>query len=85
MADLTPHQQKIVQRYYDNLDAIGLQRLAELVGDLYLAEGKKRQRIWGQIESAMKKLNVPQVRIDHLKRQDNASLVADLVKEMQGK
>ena len=34
MADLTPHQQKIVKRYYDNIDAIGLQRLAELVSDL---------------------------------------------------
>lgn len=83
MADLTPHQQKIVKRYYDNLDTIGLQRLAELVGDLYLATGKKRQKIWDQIEAAMQKLNVPQVRIDHLKQKDNAALVADLVKELQ--
>ena len=44
MADFSPHQQKIIKRYYDNLDTISLQKLGELVGDLYLAQGKKRQR-----------------------------------------
>ena len=34
MADFTPHQQEIIKRYYDNLDTIKLQRLAELVGEL---------------------------------------------------
>jgi hypothetical protein len=85
MADLTPYQQKIVKRYYDNLDAIQLQRLAELVGELYLSEGKKRQRVWASIVAAMEKLKVPQSRIDHLRNQDNPALVAELVKELQGK
>jgi hypothetical protein len=85
MSDFTPHQQKIIKRYYDNQDTIARQRLAELVGELYLTQGKKRQRVWESLESAMKKLNVPQVRIDHLKRQDNAALVAELVKELEGK
>lgn len=83
MADLTPYQQKIVQRYYENLDTLSLQKLSELVSDLYLAEGKKRQTVWKKIESAMQKLQIPQVRIDHLKKQDNPSLVAELVKELQ--
>jgi hypothetical protein len=85
MSDFTPHQQKIIKRYYDNQDTLALQRLAELVGELYLTQGKKRQRVWTNLEGAMKKLEVPQVRIDHLKRQDNAALVADLVKELEGK
>jgi hypothetical protein len=85
MSDFTPHQQKIIKRYYDNQDTIARQRLAELVGELYLTTGKKRQRVWENLESAMRKLNVPQVRIDHLKRQDNAALVAELVKELEGK
>ena len=83
--DFTPYQQKIIKRYYDNQDTIALQRLAELVGELYLATGKKRQRVWENLESAMRKLSVPQVRIDHLKKQDNPSLLADLVKELEGK
>ena len=46
MADLTPYQQKIVKRYYDNQDTLQRQRLAELVSELYLSEGKKLQRTW---------------------------------------
>jgi hypothetical protein len=84
MADLTPYQQKIVKRYYDNLESLSLQKLAELVSDLYLTTGKKRQRVWENLESLMQKLQVPQDRIDHLKKQDNPALVAQLVKDLQG-
>lgn len=83
MADFTPYQQKIIKRYYDNQDVIQSQRLAELVTDLYLAEGKKRQRVWKSIVSALQKLKVPQSRIDHLLKQDNPALVAEIVKEIQ--
>ena len=82
MADFTPYQQKIIKRYYDNQDAIKSQRLAELVTDLYLSTGKKRQRTWDQIVSALAKLGVPQARIDHLRKQDNAALVAEFVTEL---
>lgn len=85
MSDFTPYQQKVIKRYYDNQDTLALQRLAELVGELYLTEGKKRQKVWTNLEGMMKKLNVPQTRIDHLKRQDNAALVAELVKELDAK
>jgi hypothetical protein len=85
MSDFTPYQQKVIKRYYDNQDTIAYQRLSELVGELYLAEGKKRARVWGQLEAAMRKLGVPQARIDHLKQKDNAALVAELVKELGAK
>jgi hypothetical protein len=84
MADFTPYQQKIIKRYYDNQEALQLQRLAELVGELYLSEGKKRQRVWASVVTAMQKLGVPASRIDHLKAQDNPALVAQLVKELEG-
>jgi hypothetical protein len=85
MSDFTPHQQKIIKRYYDNQGSIGRQRLGELVGELYLAQGKKqRERVWANIEAAMKKLEVPQSRIDHLKAKDDAALVAELLKELGG-
>jgi hypothetical protein len=85
MADFTPHQQKIIKRYYDNQDTIQRQRLAEMVTELYLSEGKKRQKIWTSIATAMKKLGVPQSRIDHLLKQDNPALVAEVVKELHKK
>lgn len=82
MADLSPYQQKIVKRYYDNLDTISLQKLGELVGDLYLTQGKKRLAVWKNIEAALLKLEVPQARIDVLKSKDDPALVAELVKEL---
>src|SRR5258708_15156420 len=85
MADFTPYQQKIIKRYYNNQDVLQSQRLAELVSELYLSEGKKRQRAWQAAAAAMQKLGVPQSRIDHLVQQDNPALVAEVVKELEGK
>lgn len=83
MADFTPYQQKIIKRYYDNQDTLQLQRLAELVGELYLSSGKKRQGVWERVVAAMQKLGVPASRIDHLRRQDKPELVAQVVKELE--
>ena len=85
MADFTPYQQKVIKRYYNNQDTIQRQRLAELVSDLYLSTGKKRERAWAGVVAAMQKLGVPASRIDHLRKQDNPALVAELVKELEGK
>jgi hypothetical protein len=85
MADFTPYQQKIIKRYYDNQDTLARQRLAELVSELYLSTGKKRERVWASVVSAMQKLGVPPSRIDHLRRQDNPALIAEVVKELEGK
>ncbi len=83
--DFTPYQQKIIKRYYDNQDTLQLQRLAELVGELYLTEGKKREGVWKRVIAAMQKLGIPQARIDHLRAQDNPALIAGVVKELEGK
>ncbi len=83
--DFTPYQQKIIKRYYDNQDTIMRQRLAELVGELFLSEGKKRTKAWAATAAAMQKLGVPQSRIDHLLAQGNPALVAELVKELEAR
>jgi hypothetical protein len=80
--DYTPYQQKIIKRYYGNQDTLQRQRLAELVSELYLAEGKKKEKAWASAAQAMQKLGVPQPRIDHLVKQRNPALIADLVKEL---
>jgi hypothetical protein len=81
----SPYQEKIIKRYYNNLDTIQLQRLSDLVGELYLAEGKKKSRVWQNAAAAMQKLGVPQSRIDHLVTQANPALIAEVVKELQSK
>ncbi len=85
MADYSPYQQKVIKRYYDNRETIQRQRLGELVGQLYLSQGKKRQRAWESAAGALEKLGVPRSRIDHLLKQDNPALLAEVVKELEAK
>ena len=84
MENYSRYQQGIIKRYYSNQDTIQLQRLGELVTDLYLAEGKKREKVWKSVAAAMEKLGVPKARIDHLVKSGDPKLVANLVTELQG-
>ncbi len=85
MAQLTKYQQSIVKRYYDNLDTVLLQRLGEQVTDLYLAEGKKRAKLWDSIETSLTKLEVPKTRIDRVRKSDDARQLATLLQELLAK
>jgi hypothetical protein len=85
MAERTRYQEKVIKRYYENRDAISLQRLQELATDLYLAEGKKLETAWKHVIGALEKLKVPQSRIDHLVKQRKPELVAQLVTELMAK
>jgi hypothetical protein len=84
MPDHTPYQQKIIKRYYQNLGEIKHQRLSELATELYLAEGKKRDRLWGQVEQALRKLEFPDSRIAHLLEKRDPALLVGVLKELGG-
>lgn len=85
MAEYTKHQQKIIRNYYENLDTITLQKLGEMVTELYLSEGKRRQQQWKRIVAALEKLKVPASRIEHLVKKDDPTLVAKLLEELLAK
>ena len=82
--DFSKHQQKIIKNYYQNIDKISLQKLSELVTELFLSEGKKRQTLWKAAIAAMKKIGLPQSRIDHLVEKNDPALLAQLVQELHG-
>jgi hypothetical protein len=85
MADYSPYQQKIIKRYYQNYDAIQVQRLSELATDLYLADAKKRDRLWKQVGESLTKLEFPASRIDHLLQKRDPALLPGVLKELEGK
>jgi len=78
-------QQKAIKNFYENRESISLQRLGELVTDLYLAEGKSRVTKWKQIAAAMERLGVPKTEIDHLVKKDDPALLAKKVTEISSK
>lgn len=53
---LSRRQKGIVKRYYEHMDTIQLQRLGEIVSDLYLTEStKKADQLWKRAEAALTK------------------------------
>jgi hypothetical protein len=85
MADFSPYQQKIIKRYYRNFDAIQHQRLSELTTDIYLAEGKKLDRLWKSVGDLLRKMEFPATRIDHLLQKRDPKLLPGILTELEGK
>ena len=85
MADFSPYQQKIIKRYYNNYDGIQSQKLAEMVTELFLAEGKKRDRLWTRVGELLTKLEFPAARIEHLIQKRDPALLAGVMQELEGK
>jgi hypothetical protein len=78
-------QQKAIKNFYDNRESISIQRLGELVTDLYLAEGKARATKWKTISTALERLGVPKAEIAHLVKKDDAGMLAKKVTELSAK
>jgi len=83
MADHSEYQKKVIRRFYDNREQVDEQRLAELVTNLYLSEGKKRDKLWEQARETMLRLKVPQKRVEHLLTAKDPALIAEVVKELE--
>ena len=82
MAERTKHQQKIIRNYYDNRENISLQRAQEIITELYLSEGKKRQKHWESLANHLLKLGVKQDAIDRLVKQDDPQAAAQMVTKL---
>jgi hypothetical protein len=81
--EYSDYQKKIIKRFYDNRDGIDSTRLSEIASDLYLTEGKKKDRLWKQAAEIMGRLNVPQSRIDHVLKTANPAILAEVINDLQ--
>lgn len=85
MGKRSRHQERVIKNYYRNRESIALQRAQELVTELYLSEGKGRQRHWKNLAGHLEALGVKAPQIEHLVEQDNPELVAKLLKTLMDK
>ncbi|MCC6660386.1 MAG: hypothetical protein IT437_05825 [Phycisphaerales bacterium] len=81
---LTRHQQGIVKRYYEHRDTISLQKLAELVSELYLADAKKATKLWESARVALATCGGDAKRIDTILLKKDVVGLAALVNELSG-
>ena len=71
------HQQSLIRRYYENLDAIMLQKLQELVTDLYLAKDTPAEdRLWIRVHKALTKLKIKPALIKHIMQKRRVEILA---------
>ena len=73
----TKYQTDVIGRYYDNLDTIMLQKLGELVTELYLARtDAQKTRLWDRVQKAMEKLKIHPGLIDHIMATRSVEILA---------
>ena len=85
--EYTDYQRSVISGYYSNLDAIMLQKVAELVSELYVADTEaKKDRLWQRVRKAMTSLKIPPAIAGHiLSRRDVQVLAKNLQDWQKGK
>ncbi len=82
--DYSQYQQSVISDYYKNLDSIMLEKLSELLSELFLAETEKKQaRLWERVHKAMTNLKIPPVIIDHIMKKQDIQILAQNLQDWQ--
>ena len=82
--ELSSYQKNVVSSYYANLDAIMLQKLSELVTELFLAEKESRKKqLWERAHKAMVNLKIPPAIIDHIMEKKDVQILAKNLADWQ--
>lgn len=75
--EYSDYRKTVISGYYNNLDTILLQKLGELVTELYLAETPARKnRLWQRAQKAMFKLKIPPAIIAHIMEKKDVEILA---------
>ena len=71
------YQNKLISGYYEHLDSIMLNKLGELVTDLFLAEtDAKKAQLWKRAEKAMLKLKIKPAILSHIMAKKDVQILA---------
>jgi DNA polymerase III delta prime subunit len=81
MENYSRYQQNIIKNFYKNRDDVSLQRAQELLTELYLTEGKKREKVWDSLFTNLERIGIPPDQIEHLKKERKPEMVAKLIEK----
>ena len=81
---LSNYQRGIVNRYYEHLDTITIQKLGDAVGELYLSIGdvKKSEKLWKSVEKSLQKTAAADGEVRKILAARNVEGLARLVNSM---
>jgi hypothetical protein len=75
--EYSDYQKSVIANYSSNLDTIMLQKLGEMVSELYLADSpKKKDKLWERVQKAMTNLKIPQPAINHIMAKKDVQILA---------
>ena len=79
----TPYQQKVIRRFYENKDLRLIQKMGELVSNLYVETSeKKRESGWKRIKEILIDLKVHQHEVEFLTKDKNLAVISKKLAEM---
>lgn len=84
--EYSAYQKDVISNYYNNLSAISLGKLSELVSELYLSDNEtKRAKLWERAQKAMVNLKIPPAIIDHIMTKKDVKILAKNLNEWLAK
>ncbi|MBM4067041.1 MAG: hypothetical protein FJ266_15635 [Planctomycetes bacterium] len=79
----TPYQQKVIRRFYENKDLRLIQKLGELVSNLYVETSeKKRESGWKRIKEILIDLKVHSHEVEFLTKDKNLAVISKKLAEV---
>lgn len=82
MPEYSNYQRKLIDRYYEHRDVIMLNKIQELISELYLAEtDRKRDQLWKRVEKAMQNLKIDPQQAEQILATRDPKLLASSVQD----
>jgi len=79
----TEYQKKVIRNFYENKDLRLIQKLGELVSDLYLETSeKKRESGWNKIKKMLVDLKVHPNEVEYLTKDKNLTVISKKLAEI---
>lgn len=79
----TEYQKKVIKGYYNNNETIKIQKLSELVTNMYLETSeKKRQQGWKRIKKALLDLKVSEYQVGRIIEEKNLELLSKKISNL---
>lgn len=82
MADYSKHQQGIIKRYYEHRDTLALQKLGELVSNLYLETSEaKIKRAWKSVRTQLLAAGIDEKKVAEICDDQDLGAVAKMIEK----
>lgn len=79
MAEHSKFQQGVIRRYYEHFDTISIQKLSEVVSEIYLAEANKPVKLWEKAKNLLSRVAAEDPRVAQIIEKKDVQGLARLV------